>query len=51
MQYIKGKKIIEASTKAYDLIYKNNGYKPYKEKIEEEKEIIPDNIIQDEIND
>ncbi|XZJ78226.1 hypothetical protein ACSXC8_10235 [Clostridium perfringens] len=32
MKYIKGKNnIIEASEKAYNLIYKEQGFKPYKE--------------------
>jgi hypothetical protein len=31
MKYSKGKKIIEASEKAFNLIYKEQGFKPYKE--------------------
>ena len=45
MKYIKGKNnIIEASEKAYNLIYKDQGFKPYKVK----EENIPDDEISEE---
>lgn len=50
MKYIKGRnKIIEASEKAYNLIYKEQGFKPYKPK----EEVISENEISEEgeIND
>ncbi len=31
-KYIKGKNIIYATQKAYDVIYKDKGYKPFVEK-------------------
>lgn len=31
-KYIKGKNIIYATKKAYDVIYKDKGYKPFDEK-------------------
>ncbi|WP_373599429.1 hypothetical protein [Paraclostridium bifermentans] len=40
MKYVKGKKIIEASEKAFNLIYKEQGFKPYKE---ENNQDTPDN--------
>lgn len=38
-QYIKDKKVINATEKAYNTIYKEQGYVPYK-KVEEKKEDI-----------
>lgn len=37
-QYIKGKKIINATEKAYKVIYKDQGYVPYEEKSSKKKE-------------
>lgn len=45
MKYIKGKKTIEASEKAFNLIYKEQGFKPYKEEINQDT---PDNEEGDE---
>ncbi|CUO91714.1 Uncharacterised protein [Clostridium baratii] len=53
MKYIKGRnKIIEASEKAYNLIYKEQGFKPYKPK-EDKEEVISENEFSEEgeIND
>lgn len=38
MKYCKGSKIIEASEKAYRLIYKDQGFEPYIEGISNNKE-------------
>ncbi|WP_338630579.1 hypothetical protein [Clostridium baratii] len=44
MKYIKGKnKIIEASEKAYELIYKEQGFRSYKP-----KEVKPENEVLEE---
>ena len=54
LKYIKGKnKIIEASEKAYELIYKEQGFKPYKPKEDSGAEVISENEIskEGEIND
>ncbi len=37
-KYIKGDKIINATEKAYIIIYKEKGYKPYKENNSKRKE-------------
>lgn len=48
MKYIKGKnKIIEASERAYELIYKEQGFRPYKPK-EVKEEVMPENEVLEE---
>lgn len=38
-KYVKDKEVINASEKAFEVIYKHQGYKEVKEKKEEEKDI------------
>lgn len=47
-KYVKGDRIINATEKAYELLYKEQGFKPYKES--KAKKATDDNKIKDNDN-